>query len=259
MSLGNITIGSQFTTNSIGNFILQQNYLKTSSASLATYLFDNLTSATCYICNSMSSGSILIGTLMNSSGIITIGSGFSTINVGNFKFTGSLGIDGYSATDTFSLLSNLTTGFLNIGNNLTTGGVRIYKPLYLGYTALTTPASNQMGYSITYSPANVSVPTANVPTLIHTFTLPVGVWLCYATSVPNTAGTSYWAMGLTKTISPLTIDPTMLNSTLLTRFVQCQVTGVITSTSASANYGVFAQCGIVNTAGTIRLTTVRIA
>lgn len=183
MSLGNITIGSQYTTNRIGNFIFQQNDLKTSTnSSVATYLFDNLTTATCHICNSMSSGTILIGSLMSSLGNITIGSSFSTINIGNFKFTGSFGMNAIYPTENHSILSNLTSGNLTIGAGQGQAGNTIFnKPIAMGYTTLgaTVPASNQIGYTTgnLVSTASFTTGTFNVPVTNLAFTVPTGVWL----------------------------------------------------------------------------------
>ena len=180
MSLGNINIGSQFTTNRIGNFTLSGNDITTGSASLATNLFDNLTSATCSICNSMTSGIVRIGSTMSSSGIITLGSSFSTINIGNFKFTGNFGMDANFTTQNYTLLTNLTSGNLTIGHAQNqTGNIIINRPITLGYTTIPTYSNTQIGFTTRDTINNTgTIPNFSAFNAFTSYiTLPVGVWL----------------------------------------------------------------------------------
>lgn len=272
LSTATNTIGNSVCKNKVGNVIITDKTFTTPNTTDTVNLFNNIVS-----------GNITLGT-GGTSGSITIGTTNTTdLFLSNLNIRGSE-IYGRAVSATCGLFDNLTTGICNIatgistnatginigsalttgfcsigGGSTTTGGLKLYSPITMAYTALTTPNSNQIGYTFAVNPPNVSLPTANVLTTIYTFTLPVGVWLVTGSATPNVNAGTYWSVGYS-VVTPPVFEYSRTNSMYCNiGGLPCLTTSVITSTNPATNYYLFVQCGIINTALAIYHTRIRIA
>lgn len=208
---GQVSIGSTVSTINIGPFFRFTGSTLAAGSSTATVnMMNDITTGSGAFFNGLTGGSLAIATNQNAIGSVGIGSALSLISIGtNFRFqanalvslavtdamtifnnltTGSGQLFNGLTTGSLSIMSAATSGFCNIGGTaLTTGGLRIYNAITLGYTTLTTPTANQVGYIQTGTGTLNSVtPTT---TTLRTLSLGVGVWILSAKAWANSSAT----------------------------------------------------------------------
>ena len=196
LTSGVLTLGNDFNANSVGKFDFIGDDMLSNAVDTATTMMSNITTGSLEIGTGLTTGALTLGNATNTNtvgkfnliGDAITSSAVSSVSsiLGNIT-TGSLSIAEGITTGVVNVGQSLTTGFLNLGSSsLSTGGARIFKPLYLGYTSFTNPASNQVGYYIAGTGSVAQVTTTR--TTIRTIVLPPGVWFIKARARVNGIG-----------------------------------------------------------------------
>jgi len=272
LTTGALTLGNATNTNTVGKFNLIGDTITSATVSSAITMFNNQTS-----------GSINIGT--NGGSSILMGNFANTNRMGNFTYIGnnitSSGsnilnlynnqthgngcsmLTGFT-TASVNIATGLTTGFINLGStamSALSGGVRIYKPLFTGYTTLTTPTSNQLGFVLVGTGANNNSPPLSVVATLRTLTLTVGVWLLQGNAQFGTFGNSptVWAnLGISATAG---LDTTSQHSVAcnINAVPVLQVNRIVTLLTGTQVYNLLVQTNIATVCSSINFQALRIA
>jgi len=234
------TIGNAVCKNKIGNVIITDKTFTTPNTSDSVSLYDNIISGNITLGLGGTSGSITIGTTNTTDCFIsnlnirsseikarvvssTCGL-FNNLTIGGVCNIASGITTGATA---ITIGSALTTGFCSIGGgSTTTGGLKLYSPPTMGYSAVPTLASNQIGYKNTIITGGTTL-VYNTALNVAQTTLTAGIWilqgnLYYQNQSP--VGNIYLSISAA---SPLAIDFTCMSSTITFSGLNLQVSRII--------------------------------